>query len=119
MAYSPNSPRNNSLSDSERLERQDDLEKAIGLFNSIAKHLNEASVVTSMALHDADKLFGMCNNNLVLRAAMVSRRLSLQKIMKDIKGINTVTLLTVKLIGRNADGKDELERIVQDPDLLR
>ena len=119
MASTLNSPRNNSLSNDEKSERQDDLEKVIRLLKSITKRLDEASSMTNSALSDADKLFDMCNRNQVLRAAMISRRLSLQKIMKDIKGTSSIISLTVKFIWKNIDRRDDLEKIIQDPDLLR
>jgi hypothetical protein len=108
------------LSEAELRDRQDDLEKALKLYKSVSSRLAEASPILELALADADRLRQMCEKNPVLRAAMVSRRLSVQTVIQDVRSVNFKATTVTKSVGKTLQAKrSELEEAVKDPELLR
>jgi hypothetical protein len=109
-----------TLSDVEIHERTDDLEKALNLFGSVASRLDNISPIIEAILEDADRLHKMCERNPVLRAAMVSRRLSIQPLIRDIRGTKLKVSTISKFVGKTRQSKrNELEEVIRDPELLR
>jgi hypothetical protein len=113
-------PPNRSVSRAELRDRQDDLEEALKLFTAVSNRLTEAEPLLSAAVADSERLRHMCDNNPALRAAMTSRRLSIQSVTQDIRGVNFKTSSVSKNIKRIIQSrKSELEDVIQDPELLR
>lgn len=108
------------LSEVELQERQVDLEKALNLFGSVARSLNKAAPLVEAALEEAEQLRQMCERNPVLRAAMVSRRLSVQMLIQDIRNAKFKVSTISKSVGKLQQSRvGELEQAVRDPELLR
>lgn len=109
-----------SLSESELRSRQEDLEQVIKLFGSVSDGLSKATVYLESAMKDAVQLRRICDSNPALRASMVSRRLAVPSIVHDVKVINLKTSTMIKSMSRSLrTKKDELDIIIQDPELLR
>lgn len=111
---------NRKLSAAELYERQDDLAKAMNLFKSIHGRLETITPMIEAAISDASRLQQMCEKNAVLRAAMVSRRLSVQMVTHDIMSVRVKAVSISKHIGKTMQSRaPELEESILDPELLR
>ena len=111
---------NRKLSAAESHARQDDLDQAIKLFKSIHDRLETVTPIIESIILDAGRFRQMVERNSVLRAAMVSRRLSIRIVTQDMIGVRTKISSISKFVGKTLHAKaSELEETVLDPELLR
>ena len=114
------SPRDRRILDQEMKSREDELESALKLYSSISEKILQSNVMVGQAIFSLEKLQNSCKKSPVLRAAMVSRRLSVQNFERDIKLIYSKSRTAAESINKlGSSRKEELEQIIKDPELLR